>query len=242
MVDRNLIVKKGRGILIACEGISASGKSITISNLNEFLDRYEYNTKIVEWNSNKIIRKIVKTLQDKGLLTAKIYSIFQWISFFIDYHLKIKRYLNKNYVVIADRYIFTALTRDKANGVKRSVGNITYKFIRKPDFILYHNIAPKVCYERIKKRGKILFYTNKGILENKLLKNRDLYYLKKLEVEYKKLLANPKISKSSNIYYTDGNSKELYEIVKKYILEKKTARYKQIVEKDKIKERDYIEL
>lgn len=221
MGDGELKLKSDLGILIACEGISASGKSMTISNIDNFLNKYGFDTKIVEWNSNKYIRKIVKKLYKKEMLTAKIYSIFQWTSFLIDYHVKIKPYLKKNYIVIADRYIYTALTRDKVNGVKKPIGKRIYNLIRKPDFIFYHTTPSQVCYERIKKRGKGLFYTNKRILSNKLLKNKDLYYLKKLEAEYKKILANPKISKDTNIYYTNGNSEELYSIINEYIIEKK---------------------
>lgn len=241
MGDGSLVVKKNRGILIACEGISASGKSMTINNLNQILVKYEFNTKIIEWNSNRVIRKIVKILDRVGVLTPQIYSFFQRVSFLIDYHFKIKPCLKKNYVVIADRYIYTAITRNKVNGTGVFCDNIIYNLIRKPDLLLYHNTPPRICLERIKQRGKNLFHTNKRILNNKLIKNKDLYYLKKLEREYKKLLADKKILNDTTIYYSEGSFQELYYIINKHIIEKIPERCKQVIKKDKIKGSGFIE-
>jgi len=235
MGDGSLIAKRNPGILIACEGISGSGKSKTINDLNQLFIKYGFNVKIIEWNSNRIIRKlVVDILERSGLLTPQIYSFFQWVSFLIDYYFQTKPYLKKNYVVVADRYIYTALTRNKVNGTGDFWDNILYSFVRKPDILLYHNTLPKVCYERIKERGKSLFHTNKRIKSSKLLKNKDLYYLKKLEREYKRLLSDAKIINDTNIYYSDGSFEELQAIIVKYIMEIAAENSRQVLREGKI--------
>ena len=68
-----------------------------------------------------------------------------------------------------------------------------------------------------------------------------MYYLKKLEREYKKLLTDTKILNDTNIYYSEGSFQELYYIINKHIIEKIPERCKQVLKKDKIKGSGFIE-
>jgi dTMP kinase len=142
-----------KGVLIVFEGISGSGKSENIKKICSLLQSKDYRVAVVEWNSNKRIRRVVDFLKNRGKLTCVIYSIFQWISFLIDYYRRILPLLKKGYIVLADRYIYSGFTRDAINGT----GNFFSKFIeriaRKPDLLFFFNTSPAICYERIKLRG-----------------------------------------------------------------------------------------
>lgn len=211
---------KRAGILIACEGISASGKSKTICDMYMELNKNNVYTIIVEWNSNKIIRWIVKVLHKYGLIWSKLFSLFQWTSFLIDYFTKIKPHIRKGRIVIADRYIYTGLTRDQINGAGWSVGNIIYKHVIKPDLLIYHDSEPHICYERIMKRGKSLFHTNKKILQSNLLKNKDVYYLKKMKKEYERFFADHKVKSDTEIYVIENKFEKEYNTELDCIMEK----------------------
>ncbi|MCX7922503.1 MAG: deoxynucleoside kinase [Clostridia bacterium] len=188
-----------KGILLVCEGISGSGKSESIKALTLYLNKLGINPVVVEWNSNNFIRKIVKSLHSKNLLSPLIYSVFQWMSFFIDYFTKFIPALLKGKIVIADRYVYTAYTRDAANGAGKILSNILCRIVRKPDIIIFHDTPPHVCYERIRARGKALFHTNKIILKNSLLRNKNLYYLKKIRGYYIKLFESTNICKDVEV-------------------------------------------
>jgi dTMP kinase len=218
MKNSDLVINNRKGILIACEGISGSGKSDSIVKIYNFLiNMYLIKPDIVEWNSNNIIRKLIKILNRAGILTPGIFSMLQWISFFIDYFTKIMPVLNKNSVVIADRYVYTALTRDIANGGRGRISRIICSLVRKPDLLFFFDTHHDTCYERITRRGKALFHTNKKIKQNRLLKNKDLYYLKKLRNVYKMVLNEKKLIKQTNYILVKENSVDATEFIKMFI-------------------------
>lgn len=194
------VINKSRGVLIACEGISGCGKSENVRKITACLNEKGYGVKVLEWNSNLVIRRITGILISKGLLTPHIYSLLQWISFFIDYITKTRRYLNNGGIVIADRYVYTGLTRDKVNCSEKKLKYWICRIIRRPDILIFFDTKPETCYERVKLREKPLFYMNKRILQSRLLKNRELYYLKKLRYQYLKLINEPEVIKNTNVF------------------------------------------
>jgi len=205
-----------KGVLIACEGISGSGKSESIAKIYNYLSE-QNNVQIVEWNSNEKIRRIIKALCDFKMLTTTIYSILQWISFFIDYFTRILPALNKDDIVIADRYVYTALTRDMANGSSGRLSKYLCTLVRKPDMLFFYDTNCELCYERIITRGKTLFHTNKYIKRNRLLKNKNLYYLKKLRREYSKVLRNSNLLSHTNVVIVKSNAVNVIEKLDQYI-------------------------
>lgn len=217
MVEETHYVNEGKGILIVFEGISGCGKSENAENLSSYLLREGHKVYVIEWNSNKIIREIIRKIHSKNILTAGIYSFFQWISFLLDYFFKIIPLLKKNYILIADRYVYTGITRDTANGTGAAFGRFLHETIRKPDLIFFHDVPPQVCYDRIKKRGKILFHTNKSIMRSTTLKNKHLYYLVKLRREYLRLFNSSMIKKRTNIIRIKENNEDVKKCVQNYI-------------------------
>jgi dTMP kinase len=201
------------GILIAFEGISGSGKSESVEDLLNYLVGKGHKACVIEWNSNQIIRMIVQKMYSLNILTSGIYSFFQWMSFLMDYFFKITPLLKRDYILIADRYVYTGITRDIVNGAGHALGNLLHSIIIKPDLIFFYDVDPRVCYDRIKERGKILFHPNKIIQGSKILKNKDLYYIAKLRKEYLRLFNSQMIRKESKIVLVN----DFNEIVKEYV-------------------------
>lgn len=208
-----------KGVLIVCEGISGSGKSESVTKIYNHLSA-QNNVQIVEWNSNKKIRRITKALCKFKILTSTIYSILQWISFFIDYFTRILPTLNKDNIVIADRYVYTALTRDMVNGSSVLLGKYLCTLVRKPDMIFFYDTNCELCYERILSRGKALFHTNKYIKRNRLLKNKDLYYLKKLRGEYIKILQKSNLFCNTNVVIIKNDAVNVIKKLDQYLKSK----------------------
>ncbi len=209
-----------RGILIVFEGISGCGKSENVDSLQSYLTGRGFKVRVVEWNSNCIIRRIIEKFKSLRLLTPGVYSFFQWLSFTLDYFFIILPSLKKRCIILADRYAYTGLTRDNANGTPGRLGKYIYGRVIKPDLVFFQDINPRVCYQRIQKRGKSLFYTNKRILENRIIKNKDLFYLMKLRKEYLLLFNNHTVKNATNIVWVRNDN----DIVKKYVDEYITAK------------------
>lgn len=220
MVLEEFVFNKRKGILIVCEGISGSGKSEGVNRLVEYFHNKKYPVVFFEWNSNRTIRKMIGMFHSMGVLSPTIYSILQWFSFIIDYILKITPLLRRNYVVIVDRYVYTGLTRDTVNKSNQVLGKGIYHLSRIPDMILFYDTGLHICYERIKSRGKILFHPNQTIHRNNLLKNKELYYLKKLLYQYHKLLEEPKLQKACNIIFIKEIGDDVCNKVNSYIIQK----------------------
>ncbi len=209
------------GVFIVFEGISGCGKSENVESLRSYLVSKGYKTCIIEWNSNKVIRNIVEKMNRLNILTSGIYSFFQWTSFLIDYFFKLIPLLKENTVLVADRYVYTGMTRDIVNGVGHTPGRLIYRHVLKPNLIFFNDIDPVICHNRIKERGKVLFHTNKMIKRNKILKNKSLYYLVKLRREYQRLFSSQMVKKESLIIQVNENSDIIIKYVEDYISGKK---------------------
>ena len=66
-----------KGVLIACEGISGSGKSESIAKIYNYLSKQNNVSRIVEWNSNeKIRRKLIKVLDNVKMINNSYISVY----------------------------------------------------------------------------------------------------------------------------------------------------------------------
>ena len=202
------------------EGLSGSGKSESIIGLTKHLEVAGINPIVVEWNTNRLIRSLVRNLDRLGLLNSTLYSLLQWLGFFIDYVKVISPALRKDLVVIADRYIYTAITRDEANGVTRGNNLFFSRFVREPDWVLYCDTNPKLCYERILKRGKRLFHTNRKLKQDTSIENKELYYLELISKSYVETMDKLRERNDSKVVFIQNEDTQIHEAIQRYIRQK----------------------
>lgn len=69
-------------------------------------------------------------------------------------------------------------------------------------------------------RNKELFHTNKDIHNNSSLKDKELYYLKQMRIEYVKYFENPEKTMNTNLVHIINNNCHMNEYVKDYIEQK----------------------
>ncbi|NLV36227.1 MAG: hypothetical protein GXY17_06090 [Clostridiaceae bacterium] len=210
---------RGKGVLIVFEGLSGSGKSLNARFLLKKLRDNGYETILTEWNSNPVIRKFSAWLDSVGILSSSIYSFLQWISFLINYFMIVLPALWSCKIVIADRYVYTGMARDSVNGATKRLGRMITSAVRNPDCIYFLDIHPSVCLDRLKARKRALFHTNRRIKENRLLKNKDLYYLNKMRYEYNRLFSDARQPWADRVFQIDPkneivNCDTVYQICK----------------------------
>ncbi|GIQ67225.1 thymidylate kinase [Xylanibacillus composti] len=181
-------LNKHNGVLIVVEGISGSGKSVGIRTLLNDLHGAGVPVVSYEWNAIPFLRKLTARIDRLGLLGTNMFSVLQWVGFLYDYFTIIRPHLKNRRVIVADRYFYTGLTRDAANGAWRWPGRFICRWLRQPDWLFYCETDAAVCYERIQQRGKPLFHKNKRILRDTSGRNKDFMYLELMHREYADML------------------------------------------------------
>src|SRR6266508_3737011 len=137
------------GKLVAVEGLDGSGKSTQIHLLKRWLELEGYKVFFTEWNSSAIVRKATRKGKKRQLLTATTFSLIHCTDFADRYERQILPLLNAGYIVLADRYIFTAFARDAVRGCDREWIRKLYSYALKPDVTFFFDVPLKTALARI---------------------------------------------------------------------------------------------
>lgn len=137
------------GTLIVVEGVDGSGKSTQISLLRDWLDSTEHGVIYTEWNSSKLISETTRKAKKKNLLTPRTFSLLHAVDFADRLEQIIVPALKAGFIVLADRYAYTAFARDVARGVDKNWVRNMYGFAIKPDLAFYFYVPVDVSLSRI---------------------------------------------------------------------------------------------
>jgi dTMP kinase len=151
------------GKLIAVEGLDGSGKSTQIYLLKRWLELQNMKVSFTEWNSSTIVKAATKRGKKEQLLTPTTFSLIHCTDFAHRYERYIVPLLRQGYLVLADRYIFTALARDAVRGCDRHWVRNLYRFAIVPDITFYFNVPLEVAMERILTGRPVLKYHEAGM-------------------------------------------------------------------------------
>jgi dTMP kinase len=189
-----------KGILIAFEGIDGSGKSSQASLLKDWIEM-KRDTYLTEWNSSEWIHDIIKEAKKKNLLTPITFSLIHATDFTDRYERFILPMLKTGFVVISDRYIYTAYARDSVRGVDIEWVKKLYSFAVKPDVTFYIRVSAEVALERIKKARRNIKPQEAGYDVFPNLPPEEGF------LKYQTMILNAydKIAKEENFVIIDGN-------------------------------------
>ena len=132
--------KEIEGKLIAVEGLDGSGKSTQIRLLKRWLELEGYKVFFTEWNSSELVRKATRKGKKKKLLTPTTFCLIHATDFADRYERQILPLLKGGYIVLADRYVYTAFARDAVRGCDRDWLRKLYRFARKPDITFFFEL------------------------------------------------------------------------------------------------------
>ncbi len=145
----NLTKHNCKGRLVAVEGLDGSGKSTQIYLLKRWLELEGYKVFFTEWNSSLLVKKATKKGKKARLLTPTTFSLIHCTDFADRYERQIWPLLCAGYIVLADRYFFTAFARDAVRGCDRQWVMNNYSFATLPDITFYFRLQPKIAIDRI---------------------------------------------------------------------------------------------
>lgn len=137
------------GLLIVVEGIDGSGKSTQLHLLRTWLQQQGYDVFFTEWNSSQLVKKTTKIGKKKKLLTPTTFSLIHATDFADRLEHSIIPPLKAGMIVLADRYVFTAFSRDVARGVHRDWIRNLYNFAARPDSTFYFRPTLETALQRI---------------------------------------------------------------------------------------------
>lgn len=149
VLKKSIEKKNEVGILIVVEGIDGSGKSTQIHLVDRWLRSKGYDVFFTEWNSSETVREITSKGKKKARLTPMTFSLLHSTDFADRYEKNIYPLLRAGYIVLADRYIYTALARDTVRGCDKSWVKNMYKYARKPDLTFYFRVPIETAVNRI---------------------------------------------------------------------------------------------
>ena len=137
------------GRLIAVEGLDGSGKSTQLALLRRWLELEGYRVFFTEWNSSAVVKNVTKKGKQQKLLTPTTFSLVHAADFADRYERQIYPLLQAGYLVLADRYVFTAFARDSVRGCNPKWLRTLYDFARLPDITFFFDIPLDVALGRI---------------------------------------------------------------------------------------------
>jgi dTMP kinase len=147
------------GRLIAVEGLDGSGKSTQIYLLKRWLEAEGIKVYFSEWNSSEIVKSATSKGKKRELLTPTTFSLIHCTDFADRYERHLVPLLRAGYIVLCDRYVFTAFARDVTRGCKPDWVRGNYSFANAPDLTMFFKADLEVSLHRILEgRPKLKFF------------------------------------------------------------------------------------
>ncbi len=167
-----MIQKKIRGLgvtdtypgkLFVVEGCDGAGKSTQIYLLKKWLDFLGYIVFFTQWNSSDLTSDAIKKAKNNNLLTPTTFSLVHASDFADRYEKLILPHLRAGYIVLCDRYIYTAYARDIARGCNANWVRNVYNFAVKPNVTFYFKLPLETSVKRILNGRSQLKYHEAGL-------------------------------------------------------------------------------
>ncbi len=137
------------GRLIAVEGLDGSGKSTQIYLLKRWLELQGLKVFFCEWNSSELVKAATSKGKKRELLSPTTFSLIHATDFADRYERHLVPMLRAGYLVLCDRYIFTAFARDVVRGCPMEWVRGIYNFAALPDLTFFFRASLEVSLRRI---------------------------------------------------------------------------------------------
>ena len=151
------------GRLIAVEGVDGSGKSTQIYLLKRWLEMQGLKVFFSEWNSSGLVKSATRRGKQQKILTPTTFSLIHATDFADRYERQLVPLLKAGYIVLCDRYKFTAFARDTVRGCSPDWVRKLYNFAALPDLTFFFKAPLDVSLKRILQGRPQLKYHEAGM-------------------------------------------------------------------------------
>jgi dTMP kinase len=137
------------GKLIAIEGTDGVGRSTQIQLLREWLEVRGYGVIETGWTRSPLMQPTIELAKSSNTLNKLTFVLLYATDFADRLEKEIIPALKAGFIVLSDRYIFTALARAGVRGVDRQWLRNLYGFAIAPHMVFYLNIDVKTLIGRV---------------------------------------------------------------------------------------------
>jgi dTMP kinase len=138
-----------RGKLIAVEGTDSSGRSTQMKGLREWLEVQGFGVVETGWTRSKLMSEAIDIAKAGHELNRVTFTLMYAIDFADRMENQIIPALKSGFVVLADRYLYTALARARVRGIDEQWVRALYGFAIQPDLILYLKVDTDTLIRRV---------------------------------------------------------------------------------------------
>ncbi len=191
------------GLLIVVEGTDGAGKSTQVKMLDKFIQNQGFGCMISEWKTSRLISEVINNAKERNLLNATTFSLLYAADYADRLENVIIPALKAGFVVLLDRYTYTAYVRDSVRGHDINWVKNLYDYAPKPDLVFYLKMpVDKLLKRMIGADGLDYFESGRDIgLSSDIYNSFEIYQTKclaeyeKLEKEYNFITLNGTLSK-----------------------------------------------
>src|SRR3954467_10329174 len=136
------------GKLIVIEGTDGSGRSTQATMLKQWLEVQGYAVIDTGWTRSKLVGQAITDAKQGHSLHRLTYCLMYATDLADRLEYQIIPALKSGFVVLADRYIYTALARGITRGADRDWLRNLFGFALAPDLVLYLQLGVKSLVPR----------------------------------------------------------------------------------------------
>jgi dTMP kinase len=151
-----------RGHLIAIEGTDGVGRSTQIELLRPWLELEGYAVSNTGWTRSPLLSSTINEAKAGHQLTVTTFSLLYAADFADRLEHEILPALQAGFIVIADRYMYTAFARNSVMGADPQWTREVFGMALVPDLVLYLDIDVDSLIPRVV-RGKGMDYWESGM-------------------------------------------------------------------------------
>src|SRR5712675_1810007 len=137
------------GKLIAIEGTDGVGRTTQIQLLREWLEIKGYGVVETGWTRSPLMQPTIELAKSSNTLNKLTFVLLYATDFADRLEKEIIPALKAGFIVLSDRYIFTALARAGVRGVDRTWIRNLYGFGISPHLVFYLRIDEKTLIRRV---------------------------------------------------------------------------------------------
>src|SRR5499433_2533386 len=158
-----VVVDQLKGQLIVVEGADGSGRSTQIDLLRNWLERRGYPTVNVGLKRSMLVSRELERAMRGNILGTRTLSLFYATDFADQLENGIIPALRSGFIVLADRYIYTLMSRAIVRGVEPVWIRDVYGIALIPDAVFYLAVSPRILIERNLRKHSVLDYWESGM-------------------------------------------------------------------------------
>lgn len=137
------------GKLIVIEGTDGVGRSTQIGQLQQWIEREGFAVVTTGWSRSGLVSTSIEAAKSGNMLNHLTYTLLYATDFADRLENEIIPALRSGFVVLADRYIYTALARSAVRGLDKEYLRELFGIALQPDLVIYLQIDVETLTPRV---------------------------------------------------------------------------------------------